>query len=214
MKITEILYNARTKLYTLLLDQKESLVLYEDTLVKYELKKGQELTDEEWEELKHFNTVAAAVQYVCVYLLTTPRTEKNIKDKLRQKGYEKNVVDEAMSHLNSLGYIQDSLYAEAFIEGNIQRKSPRAIRQKLMEKGVSPEHADAAFAKFDTDEHQAEQIKVLALKKMKSMKALPEREMRDKIIRHLLYKGYAYEDCKGVVSALLGSSGEAEEFES
>jgi regulatory protein len=206
MKITEILFNQRSKLYTLVLEQKETLTVYEDTLVQFELKKGLELTDEEWETLKHVNQVAAAVQYVCYYLLNTPRTEKGIKDKLRLKEYPKNIIDEALVKLNRLGYIQDQQFADAYIEGNKDRKSPRVIRQKLLEKGVSQEMADSALSNWDLEENLDVQIRNLIHKKIKSYKDLPEKELKDKLLRHLIYKGYGYEAVKGIVEEVLRNS--------
>jgi len=206
MKIIEILYNQRSKLYTLILEQNETLKVYEDTMVQFELKKGLELTDDDWESLKHVNQVAAAVQYVCYYLLNTPRTEKGIKEKLRLKEYPKNIIDEALAQLNHLGYIQDHQFADAYIEGNKDRKSPRVIRQKLIEKGISQELADASLANWDLEENIDIQIRNLILKKMKSYKALPEKELKDKLLRHLIYKGYGYEAVKGIVEEVLRDS--------
>ncbi len=206
MKISEIHYNQRSKLYTLVLDEGETLKVYEDTIVDFELKKGLELTDETWETVKHQNQVAAAVHYVCAYLLNTPRTEKNIKDKLRLKEYPRDIIEKTMAHLNRLGYIQDHQFAEAYIEGNKDKKSPRVIKQKLLEKGVSQELADEALKNWDLDENADQQIRYLTFKKLKSYRDLPEKELRDKLLRHLIYKGYNYEAVKGIVDEVVRKS--------
>lgn len=203
MIINEILYNQRSKLYTLVLDQNETLKVYEDTLVQFELKKGLELSEEEWESLKHVNQVAAAVQYVCYYLLNTPRTKKSIKDKLRLKDYPKNIIDEAMTKLDQLGYIDDRQFAEAYIEGNKDRRSPRAIQQKLMEKGVAQDLVESVLSHYSLEENADTQIRQLIQKKLKSFKDLPEKELKDKLLRHLIYKGYSYEAVKGIVGEVL-----------
>lgn len=211
MNVQELIFNQRAKHYTLVLDNGERFVLYEDALVAYDIRKGLELDEETLVALKSDNEVAKAVQYACSYLLNTPRTEKGIKDKFRTKGYTPDVAEKALQKLHSLGYIQDHQYAVAFVESSIRFKSPRAIRQKLQEKGIDKNMAEQVLAGYDDETQQEAAIKALIVKKAKQLSETDPKKRRDKLLRHILGKGYSYELTMRVYKRLEGNTTESED---
>ena len=73
------------------------------------------------------------------------RTEKGLRDKLRQSGFSPDAVDAALAYVQSYGYIDDSRYARTYIAYRMDSKSRQKIIQELIGKGVDKETAVAAW---------------------------------------------------------------------
>ena len=73
------------------------------------------------------------------------RTERGLRDKLRQAGFSQLAVDYALSYVESYGYIDDERYARTYIAYRMNTKSRQKIIQELISKGVDKETAAAAW---------------------------------------------------------------------
>ena len=60
------------------------------------------------------------------------RTEKGLSDRLRQAGFCTEAVEDAVAYVSSVGYVDDSRYAENYIAYRIQSKSRHKLRQELL----------------------------------------------------------------------------------
>lgn len=75
------------------------------------------------------------------------RTEAQLREKLRRKEFSAGAVDDAIAYVKRFGYINDTHYADHYIEVYRSRKSRRRILYDLQKKGLSKEVIDGAFEK-------------------------------------------------------------------
>ena len=81
-----------------------------------------------------------------LYLLTDmDRTEKELRDKLKKSGYSEDTIARTMEYVRSFGYIDDTRYAEKFIDFAKGKKSRVRIAYDLQQKGVPRDVIDEAF---------------------------------------------------------------------
>ena len=65
------------------------------------------------------------------------RTEAQLRQKLKQKAFEENIIEQTIEYVKSFGYIDDAKYAQRFVESRKKTKSKQEITAMLKEKGVS-----------------------------------------------------------------------------
>ena len=64
------------------------------------------------------------------------RTEKGLREKLRQAGFTSQAVDHALTYVEAYGYIDDERYARTYIAYRMDTKSRQKIIRELMGKGI------------------------------------------------------------------------------
>lgn len=140
----------------------------------------QEYTNEQ----ENKKAVSAAMQL----LLCRQRTEKELRQRLQEKGFSEEAEEEAIAYVRSFGYLNDRNYAEVYLHSQRQKKSRSLIRRELLEKGVAAEWIDEAFAGEEAGE--GEVIYDLLCKRAGDPHALEEKE-RNRQLRYLAGKGFA-----------------------
>ena len=81
MKITKI--EKKKRLYLLELDDSEKLYVTEDTIVRFMLSKGMEITEQELSEIQHYAQFFYGKNLALYQLSFKQRTEKEVKDYLK-----------------------------------------------------------------------------------------------------------------------------------
>ena len=91
------------------------------------------------------------------------RTERELRQKLKEREYGPEEIEETVLFLKEYRYLDDEAYAGRYIRSCASRKSRRQIRADLERKGVSREIIDLSFQEEAVDEES--QIEKLLLKK-------------------------------------------------
>lgn len=91
------------------------------------------------------------------------RTERELRQKLKEREYGPEEIEETVLFLKEYRYLDDEAYAGRYIRSCASRKSRRQIRADLERKGVSREVIDLSFQEEAVDEES--QIEKLLLKK-------------------------------------------------
>lgn len=160
-----------------------------ETAVKYNLKAGVSLTRERLAEIEFDSEKTKALEKASAYISKTMKTEKQLIDYLAGKGYGIAVISFIIEKFKQYGYVDDKEYAAAYIRSVGGKKGERLIRYELRGKGVSDEDIDSAFSENRTDE---DAVFAVADKFMRRKEATPENVK--KLYRHLVSKGFSYED--------------------
>jgi len=165
------------------------------TIYKYRLKVGNEITKEKLIEIQKESEFNKAFDYSIDYISRSYKTEKQVKDKLIQKGFFIEIVDEIINKLNSYNYLSDTDYIEKYIECYKDKKSVKVMKLDLLKKGVSKELIDKYLGSISDSLEGA--VK-LASKYMKNK----SKDDKIKCYRYLLSKGYSYEVAKEVTNKI------------
>lgn len=75
--------------------------------------------------------------YVLWLLGRKAYTQKQLRDKLRQKEASPEIIDRVMTRLNELKFIDDKAYADMYVRSRKSKKGSIALKQELFQKGIS-----------------------------------------------------------------------------
>ncbi|MFJ3309181.1 recombination regulator RecX [Streptomyces sp. NPDC086549] len=166
------------------------------------------------EKEEHPGDPAERARAICLRLLTgTPRTRKQLEDALRKREIPDDVAEEALSRFEEVGLIDDSAFADAWVESRHHGRglARRALARELRTKGVDSTLIDEAVAQLDSEQEETTARELVA-RKLRSTRGLD----RDKRIRRLAgmlaRKGYTEGMALRVVRQALEEEGEDTEF--
>ncbi len=173
-------------------------------VLKFRLKEGKTITEDELSAFKNDVLVQDAKQYALKLLDRHSYTEKALHRKLTERDCDPDTVENVLSFLKEYKYIDDALYAKHYIETALKtgKSGMRKIRYDLMEKGISREILEMLFAELNESENaQSESDAVLPLleKKLKGDFSFPNL-MKAK--RYCLSRGFSVEAIDSAVRKL------------
>ena len=137
---------------------------------------------------------------IALKLLKRRYSRKKLCQKLREKGFSWEVVQETANKMEKLGYINDADYARAYVHDCIflNKYGPRKIKQSLFGRGISGNITDEALAEYDEEVH-IENIKALLSRFSGGEKISPEDAA--KFFRRMETRGFLRRHIEEVLSA-------------
>ncbi|MCR5746953.1 MAG: recombination regulator RecX [Lachnospiraceae bacterium] len=176
-------------------EEAPAFCLYLKELKKYNITEGSYISEKEYDEI--ISLLSKRARERCLYLLESmARTEKQLRDKLKEGYYPEEAIDFAIDYCKSKHYVDDRDYAERFITSRSRTLSKRAIEQKLYLKGIRKEIIDEAFLINEPDESAV--ITELLRKKYSDITGYSYEE-KQKVIKKFLNKGFSYEAIKSAI---------------
>lgn len=140
--------------------------------------------------------------YALKLITIKDRTEKELRDKLREKNFDENITQEVIEFLKHYGYINDKRYAEHFTSDgiNIKKWGKSRIRTELLHRGVDRETVEIviedAFMEVEDDRLQMEMEKRFGNADFSNMKE------RTRIFNFYMRRGFSAEEIKGAMNSL------------
>lgn len=145
---------------------------------------------------------AKAYDALLKYLTASPRSEKECKEKLYEKGFHKNEVEYALGRAKSYRYIDDEEYVRTFLSYYGDRLGKKKLAYKLtQEKGIDKELAENLIEDVISEERELEKCKVEA-EKYARQKKITDKSDASKVYAHLMQKGYDGSTVSRVMSTL------------
>jgi regulatory protein len=173
--------------------EKYAFSVDEDVLIKYQLKKGMELDEFTQIEVLYQDTVRKALSTAIQYLALRMRSEKEVKDYLKQKEIEEPVTLEVIHRLYSLNYLNDEEFAFAYVRTQINTtdKGPNVVKQELKEKGIDETILEKVLQEF-TYELQISKVIQLCQKAQNKKRNDSQFVFEQKLKQALSRKGYPF----------------------
>ncbi|MEW2403523.1 recombination regulator RecX [Streptomyces sp. NPDC046862] len=153
---------------------------------------------------------AEQARAICLRLLTgTPRTRKQLADALRKREIPEDVADEVLSRFEEVGLINDSAFADAWVESRHHGRglARRALARELRTKGVDSALVDEAVAQLDSEQEEATARELVA-RKLRSTRGLDRDKRLRRLAGMLARKGYSEGMALRVVRQALEEEGE------
>ena len=175
-----------------------------ETAVKNRLRVGSVITPQRLSEIQLESEKNTALDKALTHVSATRKTEKQVRDFLTKKGYLPAVCDYVVEKMRGYNFLNDTEYAEAYIDSVAKRKGARLIRMELKGKGVADEEIDGALAGLD-EGLQEEGATALLTKYMRGKTA--DKPTLYKAFRYLLGKGFTTD----VARSALARFGEIDE---
>ncbi|MFC3575014.1 recombination regulator RecX [Streptomyces yaanensis] len=147
---------------------------------------------------------------ICLRLLTgTPRTRKQLADALRKREIPDDVADEVLSRFEEVGLIDDSAFADAWVESRHHGRglARRALARELRTKGVDSTLIDEAVGQLDAEQEEAT-ARDLVARKLRATRGLDRDKRLRRLAGMLARKGYSEGMALRVVRQALEEEGE------
>ena len=133
-------------------------------------------------------------------LLRMDRTERNLREKLREKEFSEEEIEDAVSYVKGFHYLDDERYVENYIRFHENEKSRGRLRIDLLRRGADPELIDRFLEGYGGNEEAM--IREI-LRKKQYQPDMEEKEKR-RIYAFLQRRGFGTEK---ILSAMRGDSG-------
>lgn len=198
--ITALRVNDMKKRLSVFIDGSFSFAVCSETAATARLKVGQQLSAQEIEKLKQSDNFQRCLEAALSYLGYRPRSESEIKQRLRRRGFNNEVVDKVVIRLKEHRFVDDAVFAQYWTDNRLSFK-PRSrslIKLELRQKGVATETADAAVQNLD-DENAAYEA---GCKKTRVLSSSDYSEFRRRLSDHLRRRGFNYETISSIVMRL------------
>ncbi len=151
---------------------------------------------------------AKAYDALLKYLTSSPRSEKECKERLYEKGFHKNEVEYALDRAKSYRYIDDEEYVRTFLSYYGDRLGKKKLAYKLtQEKGIDKELAENLIEDIISEERELEKCRAEA-KKYARQKKISDKSGASKVYAHLMQKGYDGATVSRVMSTLFDIFGD------
>ena len=177
------------------------------------LRVGQELDEAAITRLQQADTEEQAYERALKLLSIRPRSEDEIRRKLREHKVADETLEAVLAHLRRAGLVDDAAFANYWVENRstFRPRSQRMLKAELKRKGVG----EAALAQALTTTNDAEAAYALAAKRVRSAKLAegPYPEFRRRLGDYLARRGFDFETIGPIVERLWkenhpGGSGE------
>lgn len=175
-------------------DGKFSFSLDIAQVVDLGVKVGIKLSAEKLDELKKASEFGKLYQRALEWALVRPRSEKEVRDYLYKKVFEKkldkNYIDLIVVRLKEKKYLDDTVFAKYYVENRFVKKgiSRRRLSLELMKKGVAKEIIAEVL---DGRNDEEEILKMIAKKRA--------RYDDEKLISYLCRQGFSFELVQNLV---------------
>ncbi len=168
-----------------------------ETVMQNRLKAGVSVSEGELSRMQLESEKQTALDKALTHISASMKTEREVRDYLRRKGYLQDVCDHVIEKMKGYGFLDDEAYARAYAESAGKKKGKRLIAAELARKGVSEEAVEAALSSLEGEEEGAKR----ALEKYMRGKTA-DKVTLSKAYRHLLAKGYDYETARAALEGL------------
>lgn len=167
---------------------------------------GQSLTEADTAELLALDETSRATAAALQFLGYRPRSEGEIRQRLRQRGFAGTAVDATIAKLRDWRYVDDGDFAQRWIENRLDHRprSARLLAQELRQKGVNAGTASEAIDEAAIDE--VVDATALAADKMRKLASLPEEVRIRRVTGFLARRGYGF----GVIRTALDGLADVE----
>lgn len=168
-------------------EYREGIYLYPSEIKKEKLVDEGRIREEELERLRKEYAVPRAKKRALGILVKRDRTEKELRDKLKDSDHDPQSIEDAVDYVKSFGYVDDYSYARDYIYFKKAKKSYNLIRRELREKGISSGILDLVFEEAGTQDREdlIPHIKKY-IRKFEGLDTLAQR----KTCAHFCRKGY------------------------
>lgn len=197
MIITAIVRKPRRKLVDVYVEGEPAITISTDLAVERDLRAGLEISRGDLARIEYEHSRRSCLQAAVRLLSYRPRSEKELRQRLRTKGFAKPPVDQALARLRELGYVDDGAFARSFTESR-QASGPRSQRLLMMElrqKGVEASTAEEATLGISDEEAAYE----AASRRVGALRSLEYHRFRERLGAFLTRRGFSYDVARTVI---------------
>ena len=138
------------------IDGRYAFALDQVSMFDARLEIGQDVSDERLDELMEKAGLDSAMSVALRYLTSRPRSERELRDRLRRRKIGQAVIDRTVEQLRTKGLLDDFTFAQYWVDQRVtfRPRSRRMLEMELRQKGVDGEAIEGVTLDMD-DEAEA-----------------------------------------------------------
>ncbi|NJD03259.1 MAG: regulatory protein RecX [Ruminiclostridium sp.] len=199
MKITSIEKNKRSKdRFSVYIDNRFSFSISEDDYLSLNLYDKSVLSQVEIDYIKNTINFRAAKNCALRFLSYKLRTEKEVRIKLHDDGFDGDSIEMAINELKALGYINNKIYVQKYVfdRSKLKPKSKKLIKFELLGKGIQEEIIDEVLNDWNVDERSVAESLV---KRKFGKYDFNDDNVKRKAYMFLKHRGYSHDVIESVI---------------
>lgn len=137
-------------------------------------------------------------------LALRPRSEKEVAERLRDRGCADGVIEAVLAALRRYGYLNDEAFAGQWVEGRVRLRSfgRRRIERELAEKGVESETARSSLEHHLPADRERETARQAAVRKLETLHRYDRATRRRRLAGFLERKGFSFALIRDIIREL------------
>ena len=179
-------------MYKLKLEDDSLIKVHEEVILKNDLLLTKEISEEDVKNIDRLNNNYNAYDIAVKYISTKYRSCYEVFDYLEKKEIDKVIIHEVIEKLKKQRYLDDSVYAKAFVNDRIKfsNNGPFKIKRELEERKISSLIIDDVLSIFDFS-LEKEKLKKLLPKYVKTIRNKSYTMMKSKVLDYFSNLGYS-----------------------
>lgn len=192
----------KKNIYNVYLSNGEVLELDESVITNNELLLKKRIDYDLYDKLKRDNKICILVNASIKYINVRLRSIKEIKDYLLKKEDDTDLIDEVISRLIKMGYLDDRRFTEAYIKDKLNFTSwgDYKIINELNKLGISSLDIEDNIDLLN-DDILNERMRKIIDKDIRTNKKYSGLKLKNKIYNHLLTSGYSKEKVISLINS-------------
>lgn len=135
----------------LFFDEEKYCLLYHNEIRRLGLREQEEVDQKVFAELNALLLHCAKLKAMSL-LKYQDRTKKELKERLARLEFPEFIIEDAVSYVESFGYINDEAYIRRYMEYKAPSKSRLQIQRELQQKGVSIQLLESVWEEYEYQE--------------------------------------------------------------
>ena len=133
-----------------------------------------------------------------------PRSEYEIRNRLKLKGYDEAVIEEVVASLKKIDEIDDKKFAHIWVESRMQTNpmGDVVLRHELKQKGISDSIIEATLAEKREKYDEYEVAFNMAKEQFDRFKKLDRQKAMKRVYDFLLRRGFKYDTIGRIIETL------------
>ena len=187
--------------YSIFIDGKFVLGIDKKTVEDMDLKVGKLIDEKDLEKITSQEELNKAQAYALMLLGYRERSLREIKIRMRQKGYEEKLVEKVVKYLKDRNLINDKRFTQLWAESRIKKGYGRwRIQSELEQKGVNREITDEILKDLYSGIDEVQVALDLVEKKRWVSKEPPR--LTERVSNLLRRRGFSFEVISNVVEKI------------
>ncbi|MBI4335193.1 MAG: regulatory protein RecX [Candidatus Omnitrophica bacterium] len=138
-----------------------------------------------------------------------PRSAQELREKLHDKGFADNVIEEVVAEFSKKGLLNDLKFSKLWVESRMASnpKGETLLREELQKKGVERQVIDNALRDFKSEGSEYEIVKKLADARLAALRGLDLKTAKRRLFGYLRRRGFTFETIMRVIDEAMADRG-------
>jgi regulatory protein len=196
MIITDLQFTRNKKRVNIYIDDDFAFAINYEVAINSGLHKGIELTEKKINKLKDADSLQRCMDAAYSFLSYRPRSEMEVKQRLRRRGFDKDMIDKVVYKLKKTTLINDMEFVKYWLDSRSEfnPKGKTLLKIELKQKGVKRELVNNMIDDVDEEDNAYR----AARKKLRIFRGLEYEEFKSKLFNYLRWRGFGYDVIENV----------------